>query len=168
MENGSQLAPSTKSLEKIFLILINTSLMHSCLQRQVTKTCSTNYMYSMVRICFVQKRSGPKRLKTSWQQQSRTQIAKFMEPAWAPPVSFRPQMGPMLFPWTLLSGKMLFWFHSVVLQISCGAAHNLCLQESELLLGWGENMHGEICVGNSEDISAPATIRVDGKKWVCM
>ena len=32
------------------------------------------------------------------------QIAKFMGPTWGPPGSCRPQMGPMLAPWTLLSG----------------------------------------------------------------
>ena len=31
-----------------------------------------------------------------------SQIAKFMGPTWGPPGSFRPQMGPMLAPWTLL------------------------------------------------------------------
>ena len=30
-----------------------------------------------------------------------TQIAKFMGPTWGPPGSCRPQMGPMLAPWTL-------------------------------------------------------------------
>ena len=35
---------------------------------------------------------------------SYTQIAKFMGPTWGPPGSCRPQMGPMLAPWTLLSG----------------------------------------------------------------
>ena len=34
-----------------------------------------------------------------------TQIAKFMGPKWGPPGSCRPLMGPMLAPWTLLSGK---------------------------------------------------------------
>ena len=34
----------------------------------------------------------------------RPQIAKFMRPTWGPPGSCRPQMGPMLAPWTLLSG----------------------------------------------------------------
>ena len=34
-----------------------------------------------------------------------TQIAKFMGPTWSPPGSCRPQMGPMLTPWTLLSGN---------------------------------------------------------------
>ena len=33
------------------------------------------------------------------------QITKFMGPTWGPPGSCRPQMGPMLAPWTLLSGK---------------------------------------------------------------
>ena len=33
-----------------------------------------------------------------------TQIAKFMGPTWGPTGSCRPQMGPMLAPWTLLSG----------------------------------------------------------------
>ena len=32
------------------------------------------------------------------------QIAKFMGPTWGPPGSCRSQMGPMLAPWTLLSG----------------------------------------------------------------
>ena len=35
---------------------------------------------------------------------SSTQIAKFMGPTWGPPGSCWPQMGPMLAPWTLLSG----------------------------------------------------------------
>ena len=42
------------------------------------------------------------------------QIAKFMGPTWGPPGSCRPQMDPMLAPWTLLSGypllsKKLSW-----------------------------------------------------------
>ena len=32
------------------------------------------------------------------------QIARFMGPTWGPPGSYRPQVGPMLVPWTLLSG----------------------------------------------------------------
>ena len=35
---------------------------------------------------------------------SKSQIAKFMWPTWGLPWSCRPQMGPMLAPWTLLSG----------------------------------------------------------------
>ena len=36
-----------------------------------------------------------------------TQIAKFMGPTWGPPGSCRPQMDPMLAPWTLLLGDQL-------------------------------------------------------------
>ena len=36
-----------------------------------------------------------------------TQIAKFMGPTWDPSGSCRPQMGPLLAPWTLLSGNVL-------------------------------------------------------------
>ena len=47
------------------------------------------------------------RLRHTSVQQRRTltslQIAKFMGPTWGPPGSCRPQMGPMLVPWTLLS-----------------------------------------------------------------
>ena len=43
------------------------------------------------------------------------QIAKFMGPTWGPPGSCRPQMVPMLAPWTLLSGSCLkqvcWWWH---------------------------------------------------------
>ena len=35
-----------------------------------------------------------------------TQIARFMGPTWGPPGSCRPQMGPMLAQWTLLSGNI--------------------------------------------------------------
>ena len=41
-----------------------------------------------------------------------SQIAKFMGPTWGPPGSYRPHMGPMLAPWTLLSGLCLFAPHS--------------------------------------------------------
>ena len=36
-----------------------------------------------------------------------TQIAKFVWPTWGPPGSWRPQVGPTLAPWILLSGKLL-------------------------------------------------------------
>ena len=36
----------------------------------------------------------------------RPEIAKFMGPTWGPPGSCRPQVGPMLAPWTLLSGSL--------------------------------------------------------------
>ena len=36
-----------------------------------------------------------------------SQITRFMGPTWGPPRSCRPQVGPILAPWTLLSG---YWF----------------------------------------------------------
>ena len=42
-------------------------------------------------------------------QENVSQIAKFMGPTWGPPGSCRPQMGPMLAPWTLLSGMWCKW-----------------------------------------------------------
>ena len=39
-----------------------------------------------------------------WLALNGTQIAKFMGPTWGPPGSCRPQMGPILVPWTLLLG----------------------------------------------------------------
>ena len=40
-----------------------------------------------------------------------SQIAKFMGPTWGPHGSYRPQMGPMLAPSTLLSGILLVSHH---------------------------------------------------------
>ena len=37
------------------------------------------------------------------------QVARFMGPTWGPPGSCRSQMGPMLAPWTLLSGRSIDW-----------------------------------------------------------
>ena len=38
---------------------------------------------------------------------------RFMGQTWGPPGSCRPQMGPMLAPWTLLSGCCWLWLKSV-------------------------------------------------------
>ena len=46
----------------------------------------------------------------------------FMGPAWDPPGSCRPQMGPMLAPWTLLSGYLTYSiFHNYV---HCNDTHS--------------------------------------------
>ena len=60
-------------------------------------------------ICGVIAKLGPQKLVWSQYMDRRSipQIAKFMGPTWGPPGSCRPQMGPMLAPWTLLSGT--FW-----------------------------------------------------------
>ena len=53
-----------------------------------------------------------------------SQIAKFMGPTWDPPGSCRHQMGPMLAPWTLLSGISLT-FASLPLRWWCPSAVNI-------------------------------------------
>ena len=45
-----------------------------------------------------------------------SQIAKFMGPTWGPPGSCRPQMRPMLAPWTLLSGLLAHNISQHILQ----------------------------------------------------
>ena len=52
-----------------------------------------------------------------------SQIAKFIGPTWGPPGSCRPQMGPMLASWTLLSG-MFHYRHDKM--ISC-QRNGLCI-----------------------------------------
>ena len=44
-----------------------------------------------------------------------SQITKFMGPTWGPPGSCRPQIGPMLAPWTLLSGMLFYVTYKRVL-----------------------------------------------------
>ena len=48
------------------------------------------------------------------------QIARFMGPTWGPPGDDRTQVGPMLAPWTLLSGRALLVFMTLqsVLNVS--------------------------------------------------
>ena len=43
------------------------------------------------------------------------QIAKFMGLTWGPPGSCRPRMGPMMAPWTLLSGSFHFMWMQIIL-----------------------------------------------------
>ena len=45
-------------------------------------------------------------------QYSVSQIENFIAPIWGPPGSCRPQMGPMMAPWTLLSGMLHISNHS--------------------------------------------------------
>ena len=67
-----------------------------------------------------------RRVAGYWVDPQATPIARFMGPTWGPSGSDRTQMGPMLAPWTLLSGWpwsiQLFRFKSI---IQCGL-HYLC------------------------------------------
>ena len=71
-----------------------------------------------------------------WEDWMLSQITKFMGPTWGPPGSSRPQMGPMLAPWTLLS-EMLYRTsdssRALYYQLSLEAnhpCHNNCREET--------------------------------------
>ena len=53
-------------------------------------------------------------------------IARFMGPTWGPPGSYRPQLGPMLAPWSLLSGLRLEW-NEISLSVSTYAVPKMIL-----------------------------------------
>ena len=59
-------------------------------------TCFCKIVDIMCRLRFV----------TSHQLCGISQIARFMGPTWGPPGSCRPQLGPILAPWALLSGMI--------------------------------------------------------------
>ena len=63
-----------------------------------------------------------------------SQIARFMGPTWGPPGSCRPQVGPMLTPWTLLSGICVCSQHCV-----CGATSTIRF--------WSTRRHNDYQVG---------------------
>ena len=81
-----------------------------------------------------------------------SQIAKFMGPTWGPPGSCRPQMGPVLAPWTLLWGKSLWlsyewvcsgcqWATCLPCQCVCSLPH--CKQETQPAGSAGLEEHWE-------------------------
>ena len=77
-----------------------------------------------------------------------TQITRFTWPTWGPPGSCRPQVGPKLAPWTLLSGyRWLVWSHSLwlyssnlYLHIACTWFVNIIINSYGLI-----NSHVQIC-----------------------
>ena len=68
------------------------------------------------RICTFPEYNSTIRHVTPPQGPGSTQIAKFVGRTWGPPGSCRPQMGPMLAPWTLLSGQFTWflWFELIL------------------------------------------------------
>ena len=53
----------------------------------------------------------------------RSQIARLMGPTWGPPGSCRPQVGPILAPWTLLSGVFMRYLVTFVVIILSPPRH---------------------------------------------
>ena len=65
-----------------------------------------------------------------------SQIIRFMGPTWGPPGSCRPQMGPMLAPWTSLSGLVPNWKQTMPepMMIHFNDAL-LCFHHSDVIMG---------------------------------
>ena len=74
-----------------------------------------------------------------------SEIARFMGPTWGPPGSWRPQMGPMLTPWTLLSGMFSVfastkasliicfgYMHAYTLELVCVITYNSCTKSVKM------------------------------------
>ena len=72
----------------------------------------------------------------------KAQIAKFMGPTWGPPGSCWPQMGPILAPWTLLSGcgldsiTHMHWTTDCCKTIQNGNTYSLVLPVMAKLASW--------------------------------
>ena len=85
-------------------------------RRKASQSITHNYMHQRFNI------SDACEVVANWVQSSCdivrewSQIATFMGPTWGPPGSCRPQMGPMLAPWTLLSGiaSHRFLWHIII------------------------------------------------------
>ena len=99
--------------------------------------------------------------------QRTTQIAKFMGPIWGPPGSCRPQMGPMLAPWALLSGQ-----HTRASQQKCTRFVLCCLllwfvrlyPVSLRLLLWNQNNRNRNCLVYSTEIDGTFAL-LSSKLW---
>ena len=77
-------------------------------------------VFPLGRWCPPQETSQPHPPPNGWREQGYismdlisgfppSQIARFMGPTWGPPGADRTQVGPMLAPWTLLSGFTKLW-----------------------------------------------------------
>ena len=112
-----------------------------------------------------------------------TQIPKFLWPTWGPPGSCRPQMGPMLAPWTLLSGnlphgiqEMVILYnphHSCIILASLWARASLAITLTEVLRLIQCQRQNRLIKGNSiplawiQNISQPETReKMFGQKWI--
>ena len=67
-----------------------------------------------------------------------TLIARFMGPTWGPPGAVRTQVGPMLVPWTLLSGHISEWRSTHV--------HRTCYNVHTRLTRWWTAGKAGLCI----------------------
>ena len=127
---------STKNCSNVLILVIFCMLLASWFGRNELRT----HMTSVQSIDFARRycvylcltrwdtKSWDNWSSRQYQQRMRSLIAKFMGPIWGPPGPCRPQMGPMLAPWTLLSGvvwmntaKPSIYYHSLCLVLFCCA-----------------------------------------------
>ena len=94
-----QSQPSWTSYKASVSILGKISMLNNIIKIS-SPICCLDFCWK----CFHRSPQMPCGCYPQWQI---SQIAKFMGPTWGPPGSCRPQMGPMLAPWTLLSGMLL-------------------------------------------------------------
>ena len=92
----------------------------------------------------------------------RALIARFMGPTWGPSGADRTQVGPMLAPWTLLSGSFLLMAQIMLQQNYCGI--HKCLHMAVFIL----QMSGKIMTGVFKSL-APGDVIYDlmllGQCW---
>ena len=105
-----------------------------------------------------------------------SQIIKLMGPTWDPPGSCRPQMGPMLAPWTMLSGyicsKVSLWLvtpTSIALSVGYHSSFTVVVLRSTLLVRepWGWTLFGRIKFFSLQFIAACVCVKIfrEGATW---
>ena len=103
-----------------------------------------------------------------------SQIAKFMGPTWGRPGSCRPQMGPMMAPWTLLSGAPTWldsrglWRCRVAVILAATILLGISLNHKSSILG--RHMAVQFCTGNetyNRKIKFPLKLKFEWRLNVC-
>ena len=82
--------------------------------------------FSKMKKYFPDDNNGNNNGDNNYDNDNTTQIAKFMGPTWGPPGPYRPQMVPMLAPWTLLSGNVITNMLTNVLFSACPSGCASC------------------------------------------
>ena len=89
-----------------------------------------------------------------------TQITKFLGPTWDPPGSYRPQMGPMLAPWTLLSGCELYFmrYTAAFYEIYSSSSYDITWHDLYLCVCWWHENMWNSPLSNDQEILLPYVV----------
>ena len=82
-----------------------TTTVHWFIRKLISRLLSSKAIYTSA--CMINSKSLPIGEISMFIDLETSQITNFIGPTWGPPGSCRPQMGPMLAPWTLLSGVIV-------------------------------------------------------------